>query len=308
MRSGSRRFAIWLAVLVALSVLAAALPATAAGTFTDDDGSVFEADIEYLFALGVTKGCTTTTFCPEDPVTRAEMAAFFVRLFGYPPSTTAYFTDDNGHFFEPEIDAFRQAGVTTGCTSTTKFCPDDNVTREQMAAFFSRALGLHKFTTPLFTDVTGGIFHGDINAIRGVGITLGCTTTTYCPRKSVTRGEMSSFLARAHRLGTKRAPAVDMTSPANLAVYATSYNAGLGLYSAFVTLATTAVDPNGGTPTYTWRSTVHGSFGTGQAKIVDIWIPAGLDSSQPLLIVRATDSDGLFTEDMAQIKLVLPSP
>jgi hypothetical protein len=51
-------------------------------TFTDDDGSVFEADIAKLAAAGITKGCNPPTndrFCPESNVTRGQMAAFLRR-------------------------------------------------------------------------------------------------------------------------------------------------------------------------------------------------------------------------------------
>ena len=52
---------------------------TAADPFTDDDGSVFEEEIETLYANGITTGCTTTTFCPTGLVTREQMAAFLIR-------------------------------------------------------------------------------------------------------------------------------------------------------------------------------------------------------------------------------------
>ena len=47
--------------------------------FVDDDGSIFEAEIESLYHHGITTGCTETTFCPTDVVTREEMAAFLIR-------------------------------------------------------------------------------------------------------------------------------------------------------------------------------------------------------------------------------------
>lgn len=56
------------------------LPAPAkANTFVDDNGSVYEDDIERLAAAGITTGCAPDRFCPEDPVTRAQMAAFLHR-------------------------------------------------------------------------------------------------------------------------------------------------------------------------------------------------------------------------------------
>jgi hypothetical protein len=55
----------------------------AAGPFTDDDGSVFEADIEWLAANGITFGCNppaNDNYCPNANVTRGQMAAFMHRL------------------------------------------------------------------------------------------------------------------------------------------------------------------------------------------------------------------------------------
>jgi hypothetical protein len=53
--------------------------------FTDDDLSIFEADIDRMATAGVTKGCNppgNTRFCPRDYVTRGQMAAFLHRALG----------------------------------------------------------------------------------------------------------------------------------------------------------------------------------------------------------------------------------
>ena len=47
--------------------------------FIDDDSSIFEPQIETLYDHGITSGCTVDKFCPDDPVTRGQMAAFLVR-------------------------------------------------------------------------------------------------------------------------------------------------------------------------------------------------------------------------------------
>lgn len=50
--------------------------------FVDDDGSVFESDIDRLAVAGVTRGCNppdNTMFCPNARVTRGQMAAFLHR-------------------------------------------------------------------------------------------------------------------------------------------------------------------------------------------------------------------------------------
>jgi hypothetical protein len=53
--------------------------------FVDDDGSIFETDIARLAQAGITRGCNppdNDEFCPGEPVTRAQMAAFLHRALG----------------------------------------------------------------------------------------------------------------------------------------------------------------------------------------------------------------------------------
>jgi len=121
--------------------------APTSGTFIDDDNSIFEEDIEWLAAAGITKGCNpregNTKFCPNDYVTRGQMAAFLVRAMGYNDDGGGnLFNDDNGSIFEVDIDRLATAGVTRGCNPSdgnTRYCPNDYVTRGQMAAFLRRA-------------------------------------------------------------------------------------------------------------------------------------------------------------------------
>ncbi len=49
--------------------------------FTDIASSFAKADIECIWALGITKGTSTFTFSPGDPVTREQMAAFLARTY-----------------------------------------------------------------------------------------------------------------------------------------------------------------------------------------------------------------------------------
>jgi hypothetical protein len=115
-------------------------------TFVDDDDSIFEADIEWIAARGITKGCNppaNTMYCPNSYVTRGQMAAFLVRALGYTDDGGGnLFIDDNDSIFEGDIDRLGTAGVTRGCNppANNRYCPDGFVTRGQMAAFLHRAL------------------------------------------------------------------------------------------------------------------------------------------------------------------------
>jgi len=166
------------------------------GTFWDDDDSIFQADIEKLYAAGITNGCGDGAYCPGVAMTRGQMAAFLVRALGLPAAAPVGFTDTAGTVFAADIDAIAAAGITSGCGGT-KFCPEKMVTRGQMAAFLSRALALPAAAPAGFTDTIGHIFRFDIDRLAGAGITQGCGPTTFCPDQAVTRGQMAAFLVRA---------------------------------------------------------------------------------------------------------------
>ena len=101
--------------------------------------------LEKLAAAGITRGCNPPTndrFCPNDPVTRGQMAAFLTRALELLAATGIDFTDDDGSIFEDAIERLAAAGITRGCNppANDRFCPDQPVTRGQMAAFLRRAL------------------------------------------------------------------------------------------------------------------------------------------------------------------------
>ncbi len=171
------------------------------GTFADDDGSIFEADIEWLAAAGITAGCNppaNTNYCPTSSVTRGQMAAFLVRALDLPASSTDPFDDDDGTLFEADINALAASGITAGC-APDRFCPTSHVTRGQMAAFLHRALdgSLPLGTPEVFTDTASSQFVADIEWLSATGVTAGCGPTTFCPTNPVTRAQMAAFLHRA---------------------------------------------------------------------------------------------------------------
>jgi hypothetical protein len=181
------------------------LTVTTAVDFTDDDFSIFEDDIEWLYSSGITRGCNPPAndrFCPNDNLTRGQMAAMITRALDLPATTTDYFTDDEGSIFEDDINRVAAAGITRGCNppDNDNFCPNGLVTRGSMAAFMERGLDLPATTTDYFTDDDGHIFEDSINAIAAAGITAGCNppdNDNYCPNDYVTRGQMAAFFRRA---------------------------------------------------------------------------------------------------------------
>lgn len=164
--------------------------------FSDDDDSVHEADIITLAESGVTKGCGPTSYCPDRPVTRAEMATMLVRAFGLSGSAGNVFSDDDASVHESAIEILAHNGVTTGC-GASRFCPDRPVSRAEMATFLSRVLNLSPGHDPGFDDISGNVHASSIRALASAGITKGCSDTSFCPGKAVTRAQMASFLVRS---------------------------------------------------------------------------------------------------------------
>ena len=151
-----RSLALVLAMTLAASAVSIAsttiTPSAAADTppgghFTDDDGNPHEPAIEAIRAEGITTGCTPTRYCPHEPVTRGQMAAFLNRALHLPPATQpSGFTDTTGTFRD-DIERLKAAAITTG-TSPTTYSPHRPVTRAEMATFLTRALHLDTPTTP----------------------------------------------------------------------------------------------------------------------------------------------------------------
>ncbi len=164
--------------------------------FNDIGFLTFRPDILWLANSGITTGCGAGLFCPDDPVTRGQMAAFLDRALHLSSTATDFFTDDDGTTFEGNINRLAASGITKGC-SATLFCSTDTVTRGQMAAFLDRAFHLPVTTVDSFTDDDGTTFEGNINRLAASGITKGCGPTTFCPTAEVTRGQMAAFLHRA---------------------------------------------------------------------------------------------------------------
>jgi hypothetical protein len=81
-------------------------------------------------------------------------------------------------------------------------CADEIVIRDQMASFLSAAFQLQPITDgpDAFTDIADNQYRGEINAVAAEGLTVGCTSTEYCPSGQVTREQMATFIQRAFRI------------------------------------------------------------------------------------------------------------
>ncbi len=211
--AAQRRAALVLGMLIVASVTAgigsASTPAEAAelppgGAFVDDNDSAHEGAIEAIAAAGVTFGCNPPTndrFCPEQVLTRGEMAAFLARALNLTGASLRPFVDTDGSVHDEAIGQIASVGITTGCNppSNDRYCPDRFISRAEMASMLVRAFDFPTAPNGPFVDTDGSVHAADIDAIAAAGITQGCNESgnMYCPHSHVTREQMASFLARA---------------------------------------------------------------------------------------------------------------
>ena len=100
---------------------------TIQSVFVDCPESHWAEDfINTLYYSGVTGGCSDTSYCPDNPVTRGQMAVFIVSAMGETASTeayNAYFDDIANDGFAPFINRMNELGITSGC-GPRAYCPN----------------------------------------------------------------------------------------------------------------------------------------------------------------------------------------
>jgi hypothetical protein len=145
-------------------------------------------------------------------ITRGQMAAFLRRHLALPTVDQDFFDDDTRSVFEADINALAAVGIAFGCDEDS-YCPAEPLRREEMAELLVRAFG---YDDPgpgdWFTDVGESPFRAAIDRLKTAGITKGCdppANERFCPDRSLTRGEMATFLARALGFESVRPPAPD---------------------------------------------------------------------------------------------------
>ena len=182
--------AVWASLLASASTAAAqqgagggsgAYPDTAAGAYYAE--SVSQLGERGVFAGTLCEG----GFCPDEALDRKTMAVWVVRVLdGEDPAAVSgsRFSDvDADSFYAPFVERMFVLGVTRGCGDGSVFCPDDPVTRSQMAVFLSRAFDLPEGPDPGFSDVPAGAWYAaEVAGLAASGITRGCGDgSVFCP-------------------------------------------------------------------------------------------------------------------------------
>ncbi|MEM8705213.1 MAG: alpha/beta fold hydrolase, partial [Actinomycetota bacterium] len=109
--------------------------------FTDVVTSWQQDPVSWMSENGITTGTSSTTYSPDDELTRGQLAVLLHRLADSPaaPAPTQ-FVDVVRDWQQTPVGWMLQQGITTGTSSTT-FAPEQVVTRGQLATFFYRYEG-----------------------------------------------------------------------------------------------------------------------------------------------------------------------
>ena len=173
---------------------------------------MFHDFVNTIARAGVTVGCGTGNFCPGAPNTREQMAVFVLKSkFGKdhtPPAAVGLFPDvpvDSP--FAPWVEELSTLHITAGCGGG-QFCPQQPVTRAQMAVFLLKTLLGYDYVPPAATGTLFGDVPADSVAADWVedlfhrGLTGGCQASPllFCPSTPVTRGQMAVLLVRTFGL------------------------------------------------------------------------------------------------------------
>ncbi len=173
--------------------------------------------IEGLFKEGITSGCSLSSlqYCPEENLTRAQIAVLLLKSLGVEPDSTGAqkFKDvPPSHYAYGYIQVFYQKGFATECRSYPKggldyldYCPDDIVTRAQLAAFIVSALDKKPDSSgyQLFSDTPSSHYaYGFVQKARKLGIAEECTKSplNFCPDRPATMAETAVVLSRAFKI------------------------------------------------------------------------------------------------------------
>jgi len=175
-------------------------------------GHQFYNFVTTLVSNAITVGVGSGLYGVDQGTKRQQMAVFLLKakngLCYVPPACAGDFTDvPCPSLFADWIEALADEGITTGCGGTS-FCPNNLVTRRQMAVFLLKSKHGSSYVPPnctgVFDDVPcpGAPAVDFIEQLAAEQITGGCSISPplYCPDNSSTRGQMAVFITKTFNL------------------------------------------------------------------------------------------------------------
>ena len=175
------------------------------GAFTDISNHWAKDDILMATGLGLFRGMTDSTFCPQTSLSRGQLVTVLYRMEGSPEVTGSSGFQDvaPNQYYTQAVAWAKENGLVNGVTDTL-FRPSDSVTREQFAAILYRYASWKEQDVTAqadlmsFADAAGVSAYAQIPMAWAVaeGLIQGISETTLSPRGATTRAQAATILVR----------------------------------------------------------------------------------------------------------------
>lgn len=179
------------------------LPATI--PFTDvAPGSWYYDAVRFVYGKGMMNGTSPTAFSPNATTSRGMIVTILYRLEGEPTAGTASFTDvPAGQWYSKAVAWAAQNGIVDGYGSGA-FGPNDNITREQMAAILYRYASYKGYSVTASSNTSSYSDASQISSYaqtamswaNATGLITGTSSTTLAPKGNATRAQAAMILMR----------------------------------------------------------------------------------------------------------------
>lgn len=203
--------------------LRVALNPTTIATIADEDDDLEELEIpftdlaDYSWATrmicklakdGIVSGKTATTYCPGDPVTRAEYASMLVRALKLTSSVDGVEFDDvaEGAWYYETVRIASALKVVSGYGDGT-FRPDNTITREEMAVMTQKAAVAAGITLPTLVNVNftdkdqiADWAKDSVNLLTCAQVINGMGDGTFNPKGTANRAQAAVIIYNLYRL------------------------------------------------------------------------------------------------------------
>ena len=183
----------------------------AADVFVDvKSDSWFYGYVDFAMNAGLMKGVSGTKFEPDSPMSRAMLVTVLWRLEGEPEATESTFEDLTESWYKTAVRWAYENGIVKGVTES-RFDPDGNVTREQIAAIFKRYADFKKIGTDSVASLDAFVDSGKIESYAkdamswaiGADLIRGTGGSKLDPKGNATRAQVATLLMRLVSLGSE---------------------------------------------------------------------------------------------------------
>lgn len=170
-----------------------------------DTSAWYHEAVDYVLVNGLMSGYGNGVFGPNDHLSRAQLCQILYNKEGRPAVTgSSAFTDvADGAWYADAVTWAAENGIVGGYGGGL-FGPEDNITREQLAAILYRYAQTKGYDTASGADLSA---YGDASDVSswaipamqwacGTGVIMGVTESTLLPQGSATRAQVATMLMR----------------------------------------------------------------------------------------------------------------